>query len=314
MEHLWIGLLLLCLLQLGVIVYLVFRERNICRKIHRILSAILEEEEIPQSDLEEGPLSALSARANQLQETLMLEVHQAKEEKEQVKQLISNMSHQLKTPLANVMMYQEMLKDQQLTREQRDNFLQRMSRQSEKIDWILNSLFKMVRLEQNAIEFQVQPLPVKETILDAVGSVYEKAKEKQIAIELKGADSLKLLHNRRWTREVFENLLENAVKYTQPGGSITIEITTLELYTEIAFYDTGAGIAPAEYQAIFRRFYRGKNAKLAEGSGIGLYLTRLILEKENGYITVSPGRGSGSCFKVLLQNAPCREMGGCACD
>lgn len=303
MENLWIGLLVLCLAGACAIVWLVFRNRNLYRKIDRMLDAILEQEQILQSDLQEGPASALSAKAKQIQETLTLEVQQAKKEKEQVKQLISNMSHQLKTPLSNVMMYQEMLKSSQLTKDQQDKFLEKMAYQSAKIDWILNSLFKMARLEQNAIDFQVSALPLQDTLMDAAASVYEKAREKQIHIELTSRENPWLLHNRKWTGEAFVNILENAIKYTEHGGRITIEITQLELYTEIIFSDTGSGIAPSEYQAIFQRFYRGKNAAQAEGTGIGLYLTRLILEKEKGYITVSPNGEKGSRFSVLLQNA-----------
>lgn len=303
MEYLHIWLLLLCLAGAGAAVCLAFQSRKLYRKIDRMLDAVLDKEEILQSDLEEGPASALSVKAKRIQDVLTQEIRQAQQEKEQVKQLISNMSHQLKTPLSNVMMYQEMLKGPELTKEQRETFLEKMACQSSKIDWILNSLFKMARLEQHVMDFQVSALPLQDTLMDAVASVHEKAREKQIRMELKSRENPTLLHNRKWTEEAFVNLLENAIKYTEPGGCIAIEITPFELYTEIAFCDTGIGIAPSEYQAIFRRFYRGTNAAQAEGSGIGLYLTRLILEKEKGSITVSPNGEKGSRFSVLLSNA-----------
>lgn len=278
------------------------RNRKLYQEIDRMLDAVLKREPIEHSDLEEGELSALASKARRIQEHLLLEIEQAEQEKEQVKQLISNMSHQLKTPLANVMMYEELLMDQELAPEQQRHFLEKMHVQTVKIDWILQSLFKMVALEQNAIVFEIKPLPIQETIMDAVSTVYDKAWKKQILIELKSKENPVLLHNRKWTAEVFANLLENAVKYTGTGGRIQIDIHSLEMYTQIAFSDTGIGIAPSEYSAIFQRFYRSKQVENTEGSGIGLYLSRMILEKEYGYLTVSSQEGKGSCFTVFLQN------------
>lgn len=290
--------LLLFLSACGLILW----NRRLYREIDRMLDAVLTQKPIRQSDLKEGRLSALAGKAKRIQEHLLLEIEQAQQEKEQVKQLISNMSHQLKTPLANVMMYEELLKDPGLTAGEQNRFLEKMHTQSLKIDWILQSLFKMASLEQNAINFEIAPLPIHDTLMDALNTVYDKAEQKQIQIELETEKNPILLHNRKWTAEVFANLLENAVKYTDTGGWIRITIHSLEMYTQISFSDSGIGIAPSEYQAIFQRFYRSKKVENIEGSGIGLYLSRLILEKEYGYLTVVSQEGTGSCFTVFLQN------------
>lgn len=292
--------LLAALICIGV---LLLRNRRLYRKADQMLDEILERRPISQSGMKEGPVSALADKAVKVQEILMLEVEQAQQEKEQVKQLISNISHQLKTPLANLMMYQEMLKTADLAEDQRQRFTDKIEKQTERIKWIIQSLFKMTRLEQNAIEFQVSSLPIQDTIMEAVGAVYEKARSKHILIEQKNRENPLLIHNRSWTAEALVNILENAVKYTEEGGSISIEVTPLEMYTEIAVSDTGIGVPPSEYQAVFQRFYRGSNARQAEGSGIGLYLSRLILQQEKGYLTLSPGKERGSCFTVLLPNS-----------
>lgn len=282
--------------------YLIFRNRKQYREIDRMLDAVLTRQPIKRSDLEEGGLSALAGKAKRIQEHLLLEIEQAEQEKEQVKQLIANMSHQLKTPLANVMMYEELLGTPSVSQEQQAHFLEKMHAQTAKIDWILKSLFKMAKLEQNAIDFEIAPLPIHDTLMDALNTIYAKAEQKQIQIELETKKNPVLLHNRQWTAEVFANLLENAVKYTDVGGKIRITIQSLEMYTQISFSDTGIGIDPSEYQAIFRRFYRSKRAENIEGSGIGLYLSKMILEKEFGYLTVESQAGWGSCFTVFLQN------------
>lgn len=272
------------------------------RTIDRMLDEILDGEPISQSDIREGEISVLASKAKRVKEKVDLGISTAEEEKEQVKSLISNMSHQLKTPLAGLMMYREMLEDEGLDEETRKRFLGKMKGQSEKIDWILKSLFKMVNLEQGAVVFEAEALPVRDTILDAVTAVLDRADQRNIRILTEPFEDRLLWHNRKWTAEVLVNLLENAVKYTEPGGCITISVNPMEMYTEIAVRDTGRGIRKEELNEIFKRFYRSRDVENIEGSGIGLYLSRLILEHEKGYMTAESELGEGSKFSVFLQN------------
>ena len=177
-----------------------------------------------------------------------------------------------------------------------------MHRQIEKLDWIVESLSKMVKLEQNIDEFEVTGTKIRQTILDAVDTVYEKLEKKEISLRMEPFEDRLLYHNRRWTAEVFVNLLENAVKYTEKGGSISIGVRTYEIYTKIQFSDNGRGIRQEELTDIFQRFYRSPEVENLEGSGIGLYLSNLILEKEKGYMTVDSEYQKGSSFSVFLQN------------
>ncbi|HJC89916.1 MAG TPA: HAMP domain-containing histidine kinase [Candidatus Mediterraneibacter excrementigallinarum] len=278
------------------------RNRKMYRTIDRMLDEILDGEPISQSDIREGEISVLASKAKRVKEKVDLGISTAEEEKEQVKSLISNMSHQLKTPLAGLMMYREMLEDEGLDEETRKRFLGKMKGQSEKIDWILKSLFKMVNLEQGAVVFEAEALPVRDTILDAVTAVLDRADQRNIRILTEPFEDRLLWHNRKWTAEVLVNLLENAVKYTEPGGCITISVNPMEMYTEIAVRDTGRGIRKEELNEIFKRFYRSRDVENIEGSGIGLYLSRLILEQEKGYMTAESVLGEGSKFSVFLQN------------
>ena len=191
-----------------------YRYRKTYNKINQMMDDILEQRKIEISDLNEGELSAFAGKTKKIQEKIELEVDSAKEEKEQIKSLISNLSHQLKTPLSNVMMYRELL-EEELPKEQKQQFLGKMQVQLNKIDWILQSLFKMVRLEQGAIQFEVESQGIRDTIFGAVNAVYEKAEKKQILIVTDSFKDMLLYHNRKWTMEVFENILENAVKYSK---------------------------------------------------------------------------------------------------
>ena len=258
------------------------RRKKLYRETDRMLESILEGDPILVSDLKEGEVSALSGKIRKIQE-------------------MQEMSHQLKTPLANIRMYEEILREENQDAETREKFLAKMQTQSEKLEWILNSLFKMVKLEQNVMVFEVSMCPIRKTILDAVNLVYEKAARKQILIKTGYIPDLLLYHNAKWTSEVFVNLLENAVKYTGEGGTIQIDLNQYEMYAEIRITDTGIGIRKEEIPRIFQRFYRSKDVENLEGSGIGLYLSRLIAEKEKGYIQVESVYGKGSCFSVFLR-------------
>ena len=145
--------------------------------------------------------------------------------------------------------------------------------------------------------------PIRNTIMQAMDSVALKAANKDIEIiATEEISDVKVYHNFKWTREVFENILENAIKYSPCKSIIKISIEQLETYTKISIEDSGIGIRDEEYVKIFQRFYRSKDVENAEGSGIGLYLCRLILENEKGSITVKSQYGKGSVFSVFLLN------------
>ena len=285
---------LLCIAAAGS----VYQVRKTYRTIDRLLSCVLSQEKIEASDVREGELSALANKAGRIQEVLGRQVDAAREEKEQVKSLVSNMSHQLKTPLANLSIYTDILSGQELDADQKKEIAGKLRKQIDKLDWIIGSLTKMVKLEQDVIVFEAGP----SRIADAVDAVYEKAEKKGILLAVAEYEDLLLFHNRKWTAEVLVNVLENAVKYTESGGVIQIRVCPYEIYTEIQVADNGCGIREDEIPDIFRQFYRGREVEHIEGSGIGLYLSGLILEKEKGYMTVKSVYGVGSCFSVFLQN------------
>ena len=296
-EVMWIAMILAAMLCLAVI-YGICQKRKTYRMIDRLLDRVLSRETVYDSDVKEGEYSALVSKINQIQRVLDNHAKSAEKEKEQVKSLVSDMSHQLKTPLANLSLYADILGRGKIEPGQREEFAGKMHRQVERLNWIVESLSKMVKLEQNIDGFEVRDTQIRQTILDAVDTVYEKMESKKIDFILEPFE----YHNRKWTAEVFVNLLENAVKYTAKGGSVSIRVRSYELYTEVMIADNGRGIRQEELTDIFKRFYRSPEVQDAEGSGIGLYLANLILEKEKGYMTVDSEYGEGSCFSVFLQN------------
>lgn len=303
MIHIVLGVIVLWAAAATIMLpILVSQNRRAWRRLDEMLERVIEGRSFEDVTFDERELSLISNRLQTISRKLAVEVDRANREKEQVKQLVSNISHQLKTPLANVMMYEELLESRDLTGEQKTVFTQKLRNQTEKIDWLLRSLFKMTKLEQNAMEFQIREASIQETIKAAIHVVYEKAFQKGIEIRADGFDDIQLLHDPRWTSEVFENLLENAIKYTKGAGIIRLSLQRLENYSVIHVADHGIGIPGHELPYVFDRFYRGKEAEGTEGSGIGLYLSKLILEQEKGYMTVKSRAGQGSTFSVFLQN------------
>ncbi len=153
-----------------------------------------------------------------------IEVEQSKSEKEAIKGLISNMSHQLKTPLSNITIYCELLENINISTLQKKEFLQKMKNETFKIDWLLQSLFKMTKLEDGVIEFEVEELLIKDTLIQSISTIFNKAEAKNIRINLEPFSDIKLVHNKKWTIEAIVNVLENAIKYSPSDSTITISV------------------------------------------------------------------------------------------
>lgn len=223
------------------------------------------------------------------------------EEKEKLKELVSDISHQTKTPIANVKLYLELLADKNDEIEE-DDILKKLGGQVDKLDFLLQSMVKMSRLETGTIRIQKQLTCISETLAAAIGAVVPRADSKQIQIHVDYDEKLILNHDKKWTSEALFNILDNAVKYTGKNGNIYISVCRQELFTKICIRDTGKGIAPERQGMLFSRFYREPEIHDSEGIGIGLYLAREIITLQNGYIEVESEVGCGSTFCIYLPN------------
>lgn len=224
---------------------------------------------------------------------------ESREAKEQMKELISDVSHQTRTPIANQKLYLEILRQKGLP-EEAYGFLDKLEHQTDKLDFLFRSLVKMSRLETGIIQIQKEKCDLAETLKEAVSAVVAAAAVKDIEIRAETAGPFLLSHDPRWTEEAVFNLLDNAVKYTGRGGQIQISVKTGEIFAGIHVKDTGKGI-PLERQAeIFTRFYREPEVHDVEGIGIGLYLTRRIAELQGGYVEVRSCPGKGADFTIYL--------------
>ena len=221
------------------------------------------------------------------------------EEKELLKELVSDISHQTKTPIANVKLYLEMMGED---KENIPEYMKKLNLQVDKLDFLLQSMVKISRLETGTIKIQKQKLPIARTLAESIAAVVPKADKKKIQIFVECQENLAVEHDKKWTGEALFNILDNAVKYTQAEGRVYISVCRQEIFTRISIKDTGKGIAPERQGAVFNRFYREPEIHDSEGIGIGLYLARKIITMQNGYIELESQAGQGSTFKIYLPN------------
>lgn len=293
--------LILCLVVLGIwSIWFFYQWRQLDEILAKFQRGGYREEDT--TDVQETRQSRLVSEMQKVLNRASQQERLAQQEKNQVMGLISDLSHQLKTPLANIILDTELLESDEMEEEQRKTFLCHTRNQAVRMQWLMQTLLKASRLENGMIQFQAENIGIKATIAKAVGAVYAQASGKHIEISVEEFEDMFLYHNPQWTAEAMVNVLENAVKYSPKGSRIEVSISRMEIYTRITFKDQGIGIPQAEYNKIFQRFYRGKQVGEEEGTGLGLYLAQLILQSELGYISVSSKPNYGSSFHFFLLN------------
>ena len=271
-------------------------------KLDTAINYMLKNEELKTSPCEKDDLwGKIYDRLVRLSYLYIHKNLEISEEKDKLKELVSDISHQTKTPIANIKLYLEMMADE-TDSDRNQDYLKKMNGQVDKLDFLLQSMVKMSRLETGTIKIQKQIAPLTDTLAMAISNVVIKAEKKNIKIDVQYDERLELNHDKKWTAEAIFNILDNAVKYTNDGGNIHIVVCRQELFTKISIEDTGKGIAPERQATIFTRFYREPEVHDNDGIGIGLYLAREIITLQNGYIEVQSQVGQGSTFMIYLPN------------
>lgn len=251
-------------------------------------------------DEKELLMGKIEARLLQVYEILREQKIRSQKDKKIIETMISDISHQVKTPVTNIRIYQGLLQNPQLPEEQYSRFLQQMEKQVDRLDALMDSMIQMSRLETGIIQVK----PIRQSLLplieEAVCQEALNADEKQIRIEVNCSPSLTGVFDKKWTAEALGNILNNGIKYTQPGGMISITVDTTDFFVRIRTADTGKGIPEEHYTDIFKRFYREEDVQQEEGAGIGLFLAQEIVRRQKGYIDVKSRAGQGSAFSIYL--------------
>ena len=253
-----------------------------------------------EKSFDETRLSSLESRFAHYLSASVVSARNVELEKDKIKSLIADISHQTKTPIANLKLINDTMLTRPLTEEKRKEFLQATGTQLDKLDFLIQGMVKTSRLETGVITLEKQDAVIGDTLVSAINGVLAPMEQKEISLSVDCPSDLTISHESRWTSEALFNILDNAVKYTSAGGSIQVRVRDWEMYLRIDVTDTGRGIPKHSQGTIFKRFYRDEAVHDIDGVGIGLYLAREIITMQGGYITVESKVGEGSTFSVFL--------------
>lgn len=299
--------LVLIILILGLISfasYIYFRKRFIdfssemCHYTEEIMCGNFNKQLHNQETLN----SKLIMEMEKVKDIFTFHLSESNREKKEIQEMISEITHQIKTPVSNINMYCEMFSDPDISYVESKQFIEIIRQQLIKLEFLLDTLIKSSRLETDMINLEMENNKVMETLAISVNNIIQKAEYKNIDISVDCRPTIQVYHDIKWTAEAIENILDNAIKYTDSNGRICISVHVGEMYTEIKVKDTGKGIEAAYINDIFKRFYREKSVSKMEGLGLGLYLARHIIMLQGGYISVHSTVGKGSCFSICLPN------------
>lgn len=287
-----------CVLAAALAIYANYRRtKKTMDTIDQMLDAAVEGT-YSETNFDESRLSALETKFAHYLSSSAISARNVTIEKDKIKTLIADISHQTKTPIANLLLYAQLLGEQPLPPQGRD-CAAALERQAEKLKTLIEALVKTSRLENGILTFQPVVGPLAPMLEQAVAGLQPKADRKGITLTLLPTQA-QARFDPKWTEEAVCNLLDNGVKYTPTGGAVTVSVTAYELFCRIDVTDTGMGLAEEEQAKVFQRFYRAPAARDGEGVGIGLYLVRQIAAGQGGYVKVSSQRGRGSTFSLFL--------------
>lgn len=281
----------------GTVIWSRWRTARLLARLEEMLTAAMDDS-FCEKRFDESRLSALESRLSQYLSASVLSARNLQTQRDQISALVSDISHQTRTPVANLRLYTQLLEEQPLTEQGRD-CARALSAQAGKLQTLIEALVKTSRLETGLLVLHPRSGPLAPVLERAAAQYAPKASEKGLTLTVENAAGAAVF-DPKWTEEAVCNLLDNAVKYTPAGGAVTVEVRNYELFAAIRVADTGPGIPEAEQARIFSRFHRGAETYEQQGVGIGLYLTRQIAENQGGYVKVISTPGNGSVFALYL--------------
>lgn len=287
---------------------LLWEYRQLFGKIRTIAAAAEEvverQMDKPLPENAEGDFGSLGRSFNAMAGRLHNTLEQLKQEKSFLRNLLSDISHQLKTPLASLILFNDnLLKDPGMNKEIQLKFLNRSQQQLERMDGLIINLLKLARVEAGAIVYHKEETRLRELIDHVVHTLREVSDQKRQTLCIQGGEQMTVQVDAGWLTEALINLIKNAQEHTPEGGEIKIVLEENRLFSVIRIKDNGEGITAADLPHIFERFYSGRNSSKPQSVGIGLSLAKFIIEGQEGNITVDSVPGAGTDFKISFVKA-----------
>lgn len=284
----------------GAAVYFRRRER-IYEEAERVIARYAEHRfDAHLPDGQTGSLCRLFGSMEELAQSLQAKGEAERRAKNFLKDMISNISHQLKTPLAALSMYTEIMQGEPGKEEAVRIFTEKSMRSLERMEHLIQSLLKMARLDAGTIVFEKKQCLLSEISEQAAGDLLERAERERKRIRIEGRREEKLACDPEWTKEAVGNLVKNALDHTEAGGVIRIFWERTPAVVRLTVEDDGCGIPEEEIHHIFRQFYRGSVSGDRQGAGLGLSLAKSIVEGQGGTLSVESSPGEGSTFRMTF--------------
>lgn len=256
---------------------------------------------------EEGSLCKLFHAINTLAVSLNAHIENEKKYKEFLKNTISDISHQLKTPLSALYIYNEIIQSEIAQSENIDETtlkkcICKSENELDRIQTLVQNLLKITKLDAGAITLILEKEKISSLMQNVMESFEVRAALEHKVIQIKGSEQTTLHCDRNWMQEAISNLIKNALDHTGAGGKIIIGWQVMPSLTRITVEDNGVGIPPEDIHHIFKRFYRSKSSKDKQGLGLGLPLAKSIVENHGGIMGVESDKGNGSIFTMDFTN------------
>lgn len=290
-------IIVISITYIGISIYFYKKEDKRLKDISNYINSILNNDySMDIREYNEDGISELKNYIYKITIKLRNMSENSQKEKEYLEIALSDISHQLKTPLTSLMVINELLENENIDDSKRKECQEKSKIQLEKIQWLITSLLKISQIDSGTIKFKKEQVKLKEMLNKAMEPLAIQIELKDIRLIENVDENIRLLCDENWTIEALVNIIKNAYEHTENGGTIKISAEKNPIYTEIKIEDSGCGISDEDINHIFERFYKGKSNK--DSIGIGLNMSKMIIDKQNGDIEVKSKLGEGTVFSI----------------
>lgn len=274
------------------------------KRIRRITTGakrVIEGEyDIAISEDKEGDFSKLAIAFNSMKEIIRSNLHNLKREKQFLVDLLADISHQLKTPLSSMILYNEIMLSKELSNDQRTTFLVNNKNQLHRMECLIKSMLKLAKIDAKAVEFHKENYSLNETIHEAVEALESMSNEKGIKVKFHEEEVMIFNHDALWLQEALINIIKNGIEHSEQGKEVSVSLIENPVYRRVIIEDNGEGISEEDLPNIFKRFYKAKESKNTNSVGIGLALAKSIIEAHGGMIEAQSTLGVCTRFIITF--------------
>lgn len=297
-----IFLILICFVLIVSLILAILYFRKIYKDIKDMTDYVYNSSEGRNFDMknrnQEGQIGLLKTELIKMTNILKEKVELLNNEKIFLNEVISDISHQLKTPMTSLIILNDLMYED-LPKETKIEFLDKIKSQLNRMEWLIKSMLKLSKVEAKVIDFEKKEVKVSELIKKSISPSLIPMEIKNIELTVNGDENISYIGDINWSCEAFVNIIKNCVEHTETNGKINISYEENPLYCEVVIKDSGEGIDKKDLPHIFKRFYKGKSSK-DDSVGIGLAMAKSIIESQNGDIYVKSEKNKGSEFHIIF--------------